>query len=435
MANPMICPLVFFACLHSLHACFFNCGTEELSQSLGGYDPEQGGYPNRVCSKEMMANDIKQPWLGIEARLQRLAAPFGDKSKKISNAECIKCGKALVDKGILPSNFKCQEKELQKFWWSETYQFIVVPKMTSVPSASDSGSMVPGESPLPAALQGVFWLPSDDVSLLDLGLPPGEALISFAPNGKQDCAWCSYGQLLNGKYLIRLAGNRVWSSATKPPADNAFLHFGLVGDQSNPKMMAALPVKFKGGGSWYANGWYVNKHSSTVKNRLIMTKLSASEASKLGYPGSVVWQWGQTSDKPFSQYHGAKVGYLIQVKDASNKPKDAWTKFQSAAGGSKPSGLFDSNLMTSERQETSQGRIGQETPQGRIAAPVSAFSPWLFATCGAILLAAGLSVLIVRRHRAAQAQPQADGFRPMYNAQDMDDMDPCMRIVDEAVAE
>jgi len=324
LGNQMLRSLVIVACLRGMMS-----ATEV---SLRGSLADQEGVARRLtefqsCGADGISVDVKPPWENMKAYVTGAS----------STDQCERCAAYLETQGALMSGWQCS-----KNWWRSVYlsrpgDLTLTERKPlqsfKIADVQAAGPLVPATDPLPANLRGVFWLSDQKTQ---------SALITFAPNGQADGPWCSHGDLILNRYLIRVSGDRVWTFATEESAGYDLAQgLRLVYDFSfdsatNPTHATIYPIPALLG----SMGERLSKQTWLLN--FDMTLLSSEEATARGYPGSVVWErksyvfgFEQTS----SRYN------VVQVVDENgNRIEEAWKKFvayqNSSVAGDAPGTLF-----------------------------------------------------------------------------------------------
>lgn len=226
-------------------------------------------------------------------------------------------------------------------------------KEVSIDNITADGPLLLGKDPLPANLQGLFWLTEQGTS---------SALVSFGgPNN--DGGGCSTGQLLGNKYNVRVSGDRVWSFATGPLIANLKLvdlldlvyHF-VFDDGANPTKCQIYPESRSVGITLTAE-WILDFEAHFL------------EGGDEAFPGSVVW------NRPsYILNHEAKAAeyVLVQVMDAEGqKIEPAWSKFveyqKSTEAGESPGKLWYHEVEQTEVVPIASAEKVGDTPKAEAA--------------------------------------------------------------------
>ena len=191
------------------------------------------------------------------------------------------------------------------------------------------GPIIPGGSTLPENLQGVWWLTLQGSA---------SALMSFAANG--DATNEKNGYLkANGKYNVRVAGDRNWALHTEGPAigaSNIDLEYKFQFDNAtNPTFAQIDPFSLRAGAGL----------TGPLGHFLMSFTMKYKPEGTPQFPGSKVW-------KRRSTVFGIKVpaeraNYeLVQVMDGRGKKIqpafDAWLSYcnNPKETGSTPGKMF-----------------------------------------------------------------------------------------------
>jgi len=166
--------------------------------------------------------------------------------------------------------------------------------------------------------------------------------MSFAPNDQADCAWCSYGNLILNRYLVRVSGDSRWTFATKASAGYDLARgLRLVYDFSfdsvtNPTEVTIYPIPTRIG----SFGTRLSKQTWLLT--FDATLLSAEEAAARGYPGSVVWE--RRSYMFGIELTSSRYNMVQVVDENGNRIEEAWNQFveyqDSSAAGDEPGTLY-----------------------------------------------------------------------------------------------
>lgn len=196
-------------------------------------------------------------------------------------------------------------------------------RSVKVEDITGAGPLRVATAPLPAVMRGIFWLTEQGRS---------SALASFAGPTK-DGGGCSTGQLDNGKYKVRVGGDRVWAFADDKFTswkfvEGADLIYNFVFDDGEKPTRVQIYPEVKKLDITLTAEWILDFEGTLL------------EGGHEEYPGSVVWK------RP-SHLFGKQVNEyaLVQViNEHGERIEPAWTKFAqfqaSDETGSEPGKIF-----------------------------------------------------------------------------------------------
>jgi hypothetical protein len=339
--------------------------------------------------------DLRPPWEDMDARMEGA-----------TEEACKACATSLQTQGFLMSGWECYSD-----WFGgvhlrrkkNTYVTPVKVRQTFALAnvTSGAGPIPVGKAPLPQNLRGVFWL-SDQAKQ--------SALITFAANGASDCQWCSYGNLILNRYLIRVDGDHTWSFATESSAGYDIVRAGSLiydfafNDATDPTHAIINPVLSNLGsfGTALAKQYWLVTFD--------MTLLSPAEAADMGFGGSVVWR---RSSFIFGIEVKSSRYYVIQVvNELGAQIEPAWSKFvayqNSPEAGGEPGILYyhGGANATARLYDAAQADAGageaQAGPFFKLLGAASAEHPGLLcAMLAASMILVSLATLVARRMRSA----------------------------------
>lgn len=194
----------------------------------------------------------------------------------------------------------------------------------SVDDIGGDGPMRIGTGPdLPPSLQGLYWLTDQANS---------SALASFG-GPSRDGGGCSVGRLVNKRYKVRAAGDRVWAYADDSTslafvkAVDLIYHF-VFDDETNPSHCQIYPE--------------LRNLGTTPPSWLLDFDMSLMKDGDERFPGSVCWR--RPSSILGQEFKSAEY-ILVQIIDgAGQRIEPAWSKFvdyqKSAATGKSPGQIF-----------------------------------------------------------------------------------------------
>ena len=195
------------------------------------------------------------------------------------------------------------------------YNPIGVAKSVAAENVTDS--LILGGSGLPQSLQGIFWLTNQKSS---------SAAMSFG-GPSNDGNGASTGQLSDdGRYDIRVAGDRVWSFATEGPgttynaaADQDLVYHFEFDDAETPRHASIVP-SFQ-----VCVGPFCRRVPVPSQGMDFQATLADPGEFQGAYPGSVVWKRNSyiLGREIESAYYD-----LVQVVDGGgNRIEPAWSLY------------------------------------------------------------------------------------------------------------
>lgn len=253
-----------------------------------------------------------------ELGAERAALALSGSRAKGSIAVSAGCSDLFTSQNVAPSGFYEQTAPMgQK-------------KSVQVEDITADGPLLLGTAPLPENLQGLFWLTQQ---------ASGSAVASFG-GPSRDGGGCSTGQLASdGRYDVRVAGDRVWSLADDGTTISKFIeaadlvyHF-IFDDSANPKKAQIYPEARNLGFTLTAE-WLLDFEMELV------------EGGDERWQGSVVWR------RP-SEILGKKAEYaLVQIMTGDGtRIEPAWSEFvkyqNSAEAGPDPGKIFYREISSS----------------------------------------------------------------------------------------
>mmetsp|Transcript_89545 Transcript_89545/g.191882 ORF Transcript_89545/g.191882 Transcript_89545/m.191882 type:complete len:374 (-) Transcript_89545:42-1163(-) len=310
-------------------------GSGRRSQVSGSADPEwRLGFSTNVAdmeSPELHVRVYDADWVGWDDFLGEATAPLseldvsptalalsGDRAK---GSLSVSAGDVdlLASQGITPSGFFEKMAPMGQM------------KSVRVEDITSAGPLTLGTAPLPEVMQGIFWLTAQGRS---------SALASFG-GPTRDGGGCSPGQLADGRYDVRVAGDRVWAFADPEYLSWKFVeavdlvyHF-IFDDTLSPKKVQIYPEA------------RVLDVTLTAE-WLLDFEGDLAEGGDERWPGSVVWKRpSKVLGKEVSAYD------LVQVMNGNGERiEPAWSDFvkyqNSEEAGNRPGEVFYHEINTSE---------------------------------------------------------------------------------------